>query len=52
MISLGETVAVPRLPTSMPAATLPSSAASTIEAPAESASVRTAITVSPAPETS
>src|SRR5262249_21785159 len=45
-------VAVPSLPTTMLLARLASSAASTGVAPAASASVSTAIAVSPAPETS
>ena len=50
--SAGLTVAVPRLPTTTPAAWLEKTVASTGEAPAAMANVKAAMTVSPAPETS
>ena len=50
--SSGETVAVPNFPTTMPAAVFAKCAADSKSAPAASASVSEAMTVSPAPETS
>jgi hypothetical protein len=52
MTSWGDTVAVPRLPTSTPAAKLASQAASETSAPAAIALPSHAVTVSPAPDTS
>src|SRR5690606_16212487 len=50
--SSGETVATPAFPTSIPAAWFARTAASAALAPAPSAVATTAVTVSPAPETS
>ena len=50
--SLFDTVAVPRFITTMPPAKLASRVAEAVSAPAASAAVKVAITVSPAPVTS
>ena len=50
--SCGVTVAVPNFPTTIPAARLATAAASFMVARTAKASVTTAMTVSPAPETS